>query len=258
MASQSDAERARFVAAGAAAGAAQPLVDGTAVLLPSLDAPHARAMGQTIQLQRVPLASTTGAPTTAHPSQVWAVVVVGVRDEVFDELPPSLRGGALVRVVPVMFTQVRAHNTRLATKPSLRLLRANTLLTQGINEMQTIANTVGNSSVQDHVNMVSLAVLQRYFATMRRMVFPTTGAGGDQRVVHRLWERRNGREDARHWVQRLSSMMIQLSASAARMHIAEKNYGLLIKVCAMAAAPAAAAAASAGAMCVYVRVAASR
>ena len=50
--------------------------------------------------------------------------------------------------------------------------------------------------------------------------------------MYPLWAKNPGvqQETAVAWVRRMSHMMVQASSQAARMHLPEKNYGILVKV----------------------------
>jgi len=162
-------------------GCSVQFFDGFAVLrspIPNDDDAAEAGLTNTIALQRLALADKRGQPTAVHPACVWAAVVIGVRDDLFQELPTSLREGGLIRVTPVMFTQVRLRPRGTCAKQCVfrltlcacigvtccacasRLHCCWVVGCQGINEMQSIHNRVSNTTIQDEINLESLYTLQ--------------------------------------------------------------------------------------------------
>ncbi|RMX63949.1 hypothetical protein DD238_004857 [Peronospora effusa] len=90
--------------------------------------------------------SVTSTPTGDH-----VVAAFAVPPKVFSKLPEVLQEGHAIKLHAVMFTQ-------------------------GINEMQSVANHYLNSSLQDELNFESVQMLQRYFRAYRTQV---TTSGGD-------------------------------------------------------------------------------
>ncbi|ETM99134.1 hypothetical protein PPTG_18989 [Phytophthora nicotianae INRA-310] len=93
--------------------------------------------------------SVTSTPTGDH-----VVVAFAVPPEVFAKLPNVLQQGHAIKLHGVMFTQ-------------------------GINEMQSVANHYLNSSLQDELNFESVQMLQRYFRVYQTQV--TASAAGDDK-----------------------------------------------------------------------------
>jgi hypothetical protein len=93
--------------------------------------------------------SVTSTPTGDH-----VVVAFAVPPDVFSKLPEVLQQGHAIKLHGVMFTQ-------------------------GINEMQSVANHYLNSSLQDELNFESVQMLQRYFRVYQTQV--TAGAGDDKK-----------------------------------------------------------------------------
>lgn len=93
--------------------------------------------------------SVTSTPTEDH-----VVVAFAVPPDVFSKLPEVLQQGHAIKLHGVMFTQ-------------------------GINEMQSVANHYLNSSLQDELNFESVQMLQRYFRVYQTQV--TAGVGGDKK-----------------------------------------------------------------------------
>ncbi|KAG1689426.1 hypothetical protein DVH05_002228 [Phytophthora capsici] len=92
--------------------------------------------------------SVTSTPTGDH-----VVVAFAVPPDVFSKLPDVMQQGHAIKLHGVMFTQ-------------------------GINEMQSVANHYLNSSLQDELNFESVQMLQRYFRVYQTQV---SAGGGDAR-----------------------------------------------------------------------------
>ncbi|EGZ20506.1 hypothetical protein PHYSODRAFT_354313 [Phytophthora sojae] len=93
--------------------------------------------------------SVTSTPTGDH-----VVVAFAVPPDVFAKLPEVLQQGHAIKLHGVMFTQ-------------------------GINEMQSVANHYLNSSLQDELNFESVQMLQRYFRVYQTQVM--AGAVDDKK-----------------------------------------------------------------------------
>ncbi|KAJ8575600.1 hypothetical protein ON010_g3613 [Phytophthora cinnamomi] len=93
--------------------------------------------------------SVTSTPTGDH-----VVVAFAVPPDVFAKLPEVLQQGHAIKLHGVMFTQ-------------------------GINEMQSVANHYLNSSLQDELNFESVQMLQRYFRVYQTQVM--AGAMDDKK-----------------------------------------------------------------------------
>ncbi|GMF11515.1 unnamed protein product [Phytophthora lilii] len=93
--------------------------------------------------------SVTSTPTGDH-----VVVAFAVPPDVFSKLPEVLQQGHAIKLHGVLFTQ-------------------------GINEMQSVANHYLNSSLQDELNFESVQMLQRYFRVYQTQV--TAGAGDEKK-----------------------------------------------------------------------------
>ena len=88
--------------------------------------------------------SVTSTPTGDH-----VVAAFAVPPKVFSKLPEVLQQGHAIKLHAVMFTQ-------------------------GINEMQSVANHYLNSSLQDELNFESVQMLQRYFQVYQTEVMSDT------------------------------------------------------------------------------------
>ncbi|DBA04146.1 TPA: hypothetical protein N0F65_004254 [Lagenidium giganteum] len=95
-----------------------------------------------------------GVTSNAAGDQV--VATFAVPPEVFAMLPPHLQQGNAVKVFAVLFTQ-------------------------GINEMQSVANTMLDTRLQDEINHDSVQTLQRYFVHYETQVRQIEGDGAAQR-----------------------------------------------------------------------------
>ncbi|KAL3660904.1 hypothetical protein V7S43_013921 [Phytophthora oleae] len=93
--------------------------------------------------------SVTSTPTGDH-----VVVAFAVPPDVFSKLPDVMQQGHAIKLHSVMFTQ-------------------------GINEMQSVANHYLNSSLQDELNFESVQMLQRYFRVYQTQV--SAGGGDDKK-----------------------------------------------------------------------------
>lgn len=94
------------------------------------------------QRLRHPSVSRLHSRSTSGGEPVTPTTKAGMAIDVFPEelrrlVPSQLRHGRLIHVVPVLFTQ-------------------------GVNEMQTVANLSGNAALQDEINERNLHVLRRY------------------------------------------------------------------------------------------------
>ncbi|KAG7398255.1 Phosphatidylinositol 3,4,5-trisphosphate-dependent Rac exchanger 2 protein [Phytophthora boehmeriae] len=87
---------------------------------------------------------------TSTPTGDHVVVAFAVPPEVFSNLPEVLQQGHAIKVHGVMFTQ-------------------------GINEMQSVANHYLNSSLQDEINFENVQMLQRYFRVYQTQVMASMG-----------------------------------------------------------------------------------
>ncbi|EEY65488.1 inositol-3,4-bisphosphate 4-phosphatase, putative [Phytophthora infestans T30-4] len=122
--------------------------------------------------------SVTSTPTGDH-----VVVAFAVPPEVFAKLPGVLQQGHAIKLHGVMFTQ-------------------------GINEMQSVANHYLNSSLQDELNFESVLMLQRYFRVYHTQVTASAG-GDDKKRVADLAE--------------LSELQAEIEALTGRLNIRTEN-----------------------------------
>jgi len=88
-------------------------------------------------------------PILLEGTRAESVITIFLRDEHFQLLPKTLQEGKLIGVIPCLFTQ-------------------------GINETQTLANTLGDTSLQDEINNVSLEVLLKYVNSHKTLALSTT------------------------------------------------------------------------------------
>lgn len=92
---------------------------------------------------------------TSSSNRKHVLVNCGVPKELFEKLPSKMQQGHAVQVSAVVFTQ-------------------------GINEMQTVANTVLDTSLQDRVNISSLKVLSGYLNKSKAFIKATDPEGLQQ------------------------------------------------------------------------------
>ncbi|GMF38832.1 unnamed protein product [Phytophthora fragariaefolia] len=121
--------------------------------------------------------SVTSTPTGDH-----VVVAFAVPPDVFAKLPEVLQHGHAIKLHGVMFTQ-------------------------GINEMQSVANHYLNSSLQDELNFESVQMLQRYFRVYQTQVM--AGAGDDKKREADLAE--------------LAELQSEIEALTGRLNIRTEN-----------------------------------
>ncbi|KAG7385934.1 Phosphatidylinositol 3,4,5-trisphosphate-dependent Rac exchanger 2 protein [Phytophthora pseudosyringae] len=121
--------------------------------------------------------SVTSTPTGDH-----VVVAFAVPPDVFVKLPNVLQQGHAIKLHGVMFTQ-------------------------GINEMQSVANHYLNSSLQDELNFESVQMLQRYFRVYQTQV--TASAGDDKKREADLAE--------------LAELQLEIEALTGRLNIRTEN-----------------------------------
>lgn len=76
-------------------------------------------------------------PLTLEGTRSRIIATINLHDQHFKLLPKALREGRLIPVLPCLFTQ-------------------------GINEAQTLANTLGGTALQDEINATSIETLQKY------------------------------------------------------------------------------------------------
>ncbi|KAH7476472.1 hypothetical protein PRIC1_000481 [Phytophthora ramorum] len=121
--------------------------------------------------------SVTSTPTGDH-----VVVAFAVPPDVFSKLPEVLQQGHAIKLHGVMFTQ-------------------------GINEMQSVANHYLNSSLQDELNFENVQMLQRYFRVYQTQV--TAGAGDEKKREADLAE--------------LAELQSEIEALTGRLNIRSEN-----------------------------------
>ncbi|KAF1791147.1 PH domain-like [Phytophthora cactorum] len=123
--------------------------------------------------------SVTSTPTGDH-----VVVAFAVPPKVFAKLPDVMQQGHAIKLHGVMFTQ-------------------------GINEMQSVANHYLNSSLQDELNFESVQMLQRYFRVYQTQVSASAAGGDDKKREADLAE--------------LSELQAEIEALTGRLNIRTEN-----------------------------------
>ena len=76
-------------------------------------------------------------PLTLEGTRSRIIATINLTDTHYKLLPRPLREGRLISLIPCLFTQ-------------------------GINEAQTLANTLGGTALQDEINAASVETLQKY------------------------------------------------------------------------------------------------
>eukprot|EP01102_Stenamoeba_stenopodia_P017286 TRINITY_DN6173_c0_g1_i2.p1 TRINITY_DN6173_c0_g1~~TRINITY_DN6173_c0_g1_i2.p1 ORF type:complete len:258 (+),score=55.13 TRINITY_DN6173_c0_g1_i2:158-931(+) len=95
---------------------------------------------------------------TSHPTLMdFYVVEVELPAAMFHQLPASLQNGQLIEVFPVLFTQ-------------------------GINEQQTIANTIGDTSLQETINNENYPLLESYYEMYKMFISKRVGKEGFEKL----------------------------------------------------------------------------
>ncbi|OWZ03664.1 Inositol-3,4-bisphosphate 4-phosphatase [Phytophthora megakarya] len=103
--------------------------------------------------------SVTSTPTGDH-----VVVAFAVPPDVFSKIPEVLQQGHAIKLHGIPEVLQQGHAIKLH----------GVMFTQGINEMQSVANHYLNSSLQDELNFESVQMLQRYFRVYQTQVAANT------------------------------------------------------------------------------------
>ncbi|RLN95358.1 hypothetical protein BBJ28_00014497 [Nothophytophthora sp. Chile5] len=136
---------------GAEKGMLEDMSEGVRWLTSAVSFQLVQSVEDNPQVRMSKCVGVTSTPTGDH-----VVVAFAVPPEVFSKLPEVLQQGHAIKLHAVLFTQ-------------------------GINEMQSVANHYLNSSLQDELNFESVQMLQRYFRVYQTQVKVGSGLSEKRR-----------------------------------------------------------------------------
>ena len=114
-------------------------------------------------------------PVTLDGSRSRITATLHLSDTHHKLLPRSLQEGRLIAIIPCLFTQ-------------------------GINETQTLANTLGGTALQDEINLAGLETISKYFLSFKGLRAASSASSSDDRtgeatsrvrqICFRFWKER--------------------------------------------------------------------